>query len=82
MYDALWPLSTLLLHEVCCESLVHVYPITSVHGVCSKVAVYVVYAWPGMASLFVGNWSPVWTGDVGVAALARQADVLIGASVS
>ena len=22
MYDVLWPLSTLLLHEVCCESLV------------------------------------------------------------
>ena len=71
-----WPLSKLLLHEVCCKSLLSVYPITSVHGMCSKVVVYVVYAWPGMASLFV------WTEDVWVAALARQADVLIGACVS
>ena len=53
-----------------------VYPITSVHRMCSKVVVYVMYAWPGMASLFV------WTGDVWVAALARQADVLIGACIS
>jgi len=55
----LFALLALLVQDVCCEVFVH-----AMCEVCSRAVVCAVYAWPGMASLFVRGWSPVWTGDV------------------
>ena len=56
---------------VCCEVFV-----CSIGEVCSQVVVCAVYVWLDTASLFVGGWSPVWTGDTWMGHLASQTDVL------
>ena len=53
--DMVGQLFALLVQDVCCEAFMH--------AMCSRAVVCAVYAWPGMVSLFVRGWSPVWTGD-------------------
>ena len=56
--DVVWQLFALPVQDVCCEVFVH-----AICKVCSRAVVCAVYAWLGMALLFVGGCSPVWTGD-------------------
>jgi len=63
--DVVWPLFVLLVQDVCCKVFVHF-----ICDVCSQAVVCVVYALPGTVSLFVGGWSPVWTGDTWIGPLA------------
>jgi len=62
--DVVWPMF-ILVQDMYCEVLVH-----PIGEVCCLDVVCAVYAWPGMASLFVCGWSPVWTGDTWMACLA------------
>ena len=63
--DVVWQLFAPLVQDMCCEAIVH-----AMCELCSRAVVCAVYAWPGMASLFVRGRSPVWTGDTWMGPLA------------
>ena len=63
--DVVWQLFVLLVQDVCCEGFVH-----TICEVCSRAVVRAMYAWLGMASLFIRGQSPVWTGDTWMGPLA------------